>query len=96
MSRIINKLIRKISGSELAQKQNASIIKNGKPNEKIIPFLRQTAADGCVLLKNNGALPISGKDNVALFGRVQNDSFLSATARVETYARLIKSALPTA
>lgn len=40
MSRIINKLIRKISGSELAQKQNASIIKNGKPNEKIIPFLR--------------------------------------------------------
>ena len=33
MSRIINKLIRKISGSELAQKQNASIIKNGKPNE---------------------------------------------------------------
>ena len=35
MSRIINKLIRKISGSELAQKQNASIIKNGKPNEKM-------------------------------------------------------------
>lgn len=60
------------------------------------PVLRQTAADGCVLLKNNGALPINGKDNVALFGRVQNDSFLSATARAETYARLIKSALPTA
>lgn len=47
MSRIINKLIRKISGSELAQKQNASIIKNGKPNEEIIPFCdrqRRTAA----------------------------------------------------
>ena len=30
MSRIINKLIRKISGSELAQKQNASIIKKDR------------------------------------------------------------------
>ena len=47
MSRIINKLIRKISGSELAQKQNASIIKNGKPNEKIIPFLQRRTAAYC-------------------------------------------------
>ena len=47
MSRIINKLIRKISGSELAQEQNASIIKNGKPNGNKSRFCdkqRRTAA----------------------------------------------------
>lgn len=75
VSRVINKLIRKISGSELAQQQNESIIKGGKANEEIVPLLRRMAADGCVLLKNNGALPIKDEDNVALFGRVQNDSF---------------------
>lgn len=71
---IINKIIRKLSGAELAQKQAAAVL-GGKANESIVPLLRKTGADGCVLLKNDGALPFNQNDSVAVFGRVQNDWF---------------------
>lgn len=72
--KIINKLIRKISGSELAQEQNGGTVK-GDVNTELVPVLRRAAADGCVLLKNNGVLPFSKDSTVAVFGRVQNDWF---------------------
>lgn len=72
--KIINKLIRKISGSELAQEQTGGIVK-GNVNKELVPVLRQAAADGCVLLKNNGVLPFPKDSTVAVFGRVQNDWF---------------------
>lgn len=71
---IINKIIRKLSGAELAQKQAAAVL-GGKANESIVPLLREAGADGCVLLKNDGALPFNQNDSVAVFGRVQNDWF---------------------
>lgn len=71
---IINKIIRKLSGAELAQKQAAAVL-GGKANECIVPLLRKAGADGCVLLKNDGALPFNQNDSVAVFGRVQNDWF---------------------
>lgn len=71
---IINKIIRKLSGAELAQKQAAAVL-GGKANESIVPLLRKAGADGCVLLKNDGALPFNQNDSVAVFGRVQNDWF---------------------
>ncbi|MBQ7097715.1 MAG: glycoside hydrolase family 3 protein [Clostridia bacterium] len=33
----------------------------------------RTTAEGCVLLKNNGMLPLKKGDNVAVFGRMQRD-----------------------
>ena len=38
-------------------------------------ILRNAAAEGAVLLENNGVLPLSKDSRVALFGRVQNDWF---------------------
>ena len=72
--RLLNKLIRKISGAELAQDQQGGVA-GGKPNEELVPILRRCGADGCVLLKNNGVLPFNENNNVAVFGRVQYDYF---------------------
>ena len=72
--RLLNKLIRKISGAELAQDQHGGVAK-GNVNNELVPILRQCAADGCVLLKNNNALPFAKEDNIAVFGRVQYDYF---------------------
>ncbi len=72
--RLLNKLIRVVSGAELAQKETGGV-SSGKANEELVPFLRSCAADGCVLLKNNGVLPFSEKNNIAVFGRVQYDYF---------------------
>ena len=74
--KIINKIIRKISGSELAQEQQLGRTIGGKVNDSIVPLLRKAGADGCVLLKNeNDTLPFSADDTVAVFGRVQYDYF---------------------
>lgn len=72
--RLLNKFIRFVSGAELAQKQNGGLAE-GKANEELVPLLRQCAAEGCVLLKNNNVLPFTPDNNVAVFGRVQNDYF---------------------
>ena len=38
-------------------------------------LIRQAGAEGCVLLKNNGALPLNREKEVAVFGRCQLDWF---------------------
>ncbi len=74
--KIINKIIRKVSGAELAQQQQLAAELSGDVNESIVPFLRRAGADGCVLLKNEkNVLPFTENDNVAVFGRVQYDYF---------------------
>ena len=38
-------------------------------------LIRAAGAEGCVLLKNDGVLPLSGKDRISAFGRCQLDWF---------------------
>ena len=72
--RLFNKFIRFVSGAELAQKETGGTV-TGEANEKLVPYLRSCAAEGAVLLKNDGVLPFGEKNNIALFGRVQHDYF---------------------
>ncbi|MBE6827759.1 MAG: beta-glucosidase [Ruminococcaceae bacterium] len=73
--KLINKIIRKVTGAELAQDISGKVIQ-GEANAEIVPLLRQAGAEGCVLLKNEkDTLPFTADDNVAIFGRVQNDWF---------------------
>ncbi|MDE6133351.1 MAG: glycoside hydrolase family 3 C-terminal domain-containing protein, partial [Oscillospiraceae bacterium] len=46
---------------------------------KYIDASRRAAAEGCVLLKNNGALPLDKKSCTAVFGRIQNHYYKSGT-----------------
>ena len=73
--KLINKIIRKVTASELAQATVGGIIE-GETDAHFAALIRQAGSDGCVLLKNNdGVLPFNKNDNVAVFGRVQNDWF---------------------
>lgn len=73
--KLFNKIVRKISGAELAQDLNGGVM-SGEVNEAIVPLLRKLGSEGCVLLKNaDKVLPFTDDDNVAVFGRVQNDFF---------------------
>ncbi|MBP5222663.1 MAG: glycoside hydrolase family 3 protein, partial [Lachnospiraceae bacterium] len=64
----------KVMGSGLAQEENTAdgsrYITPGMP-EKV----RELAEEGIVLLENDGVLPISAKEKVSVFGRVQHDWF---------------------
>lgn len=78
MGKLINKIIRKISGSsssgELSQITSGAVL-GGEGNKELIKIIRRAGADGCVLLKNNGMLPLGKENTVSVFGRVQYDYF---------------------
>ena len=40
---------------------------------------RQTIAEGCVLLENNGILPLKKDSTVSIFGRIQTNYYKSGT-----------------
>ncbi len=44
-------------------------------NEEMFHACREAAAEGIVLLKNNGVLPLCKQEETAFFGRVQHDYF---------------------
>ncbi len=59
-----------LSQAEQARSKAPKVITKGMPE-----ILRDAAAQGAVLLENNGVLPLKKGSRVALFGRVQNDWF---------------------
>lgn len=64
----------KLATGDLSQKLNTA---SGEKLEfkETDSLIRQSAGEGCVLLKNNGSLPIKDNDNLAVFGRCQYDYF---------------------
>ena len=46
---------------------------------KMRALLRRAAAEGCVLLKNSGVLPLREGERISVFGRVQQDYFYTGS-----------------
>lgn len=75
----ISKFIREASdfltaSGSLSQEMNTAE-SNEYYSDNIAPLIRQSGAEGCVLLKNEGTLPLKPSDTVSVFGRCQIDWF---------------------
>ena len=71
---MVQMVIDKAMGSGLMQQETtASGERYITPG--IAELIRQAGAEGCVLLKNDGVLPLDMKEDVAVFGRCQLDWF---------------------
>ena len=70
---LISKIVSKFSG--LSQEETARAAAEKTITPGMPEILRRTAAEGAVLLKNDGLLPLENNETVALFGRVQSEWF---------------------
>lgn len=68
-TKILNKIV------SLAQATGGQVEGNKDVTDEMKNLARAVAEEGVVMLKNDGALPLSESDVVAVFGRVQNDWF---------------------
>ena len=74
LGKIAQRVIDKAMGSGLMQEETtAEGVRAVTPG--IGELIRQAGAEGCVLLKNNGVLPLKKEGKVAVFGRCQLDWF---------------------
>lgn len=67
-------IVDSVMANGLAQQENEAP-QEGSINVEIAMLARQAAAEGCVLLANDGTLPLSTNEGVAVFGRCQIDWF---------------------
>lgn len=67
------KIYSRLGGGSLRQSENVAPEGSASVPPEVSALLRRAAAEGAVLLENDGTLPLKGK--VALFGRVQTDTF---------------------
>lgn len=72
--KLVQGVIDRVMGNGLLQEENRAAGEYDV-NEKLVPLLRQAGAESCVLLKNNGVLPLKPTEELAVFGRCQLDWF---------------------
>lgn len=75
--KLIHKAIRFVAehNDQLAQALNKTVEGVPGTNEAMSETCRRAAAEGIVLLKNEGVLPLKAEKETAFFGRCQNDWF---------------------
>lgn len=73
-AKAVEKVVNKVSGASLSQEltkaEGDRYVTPGMPS-----LARQCAAEGTVLLRNNGVLPLNPSEPVCIFGRCQMDWF---------------------
>lgn len=98
MKKMISKTVNKVSAmldpAGLSQETGTGA-DAGYSNEGMDNLIRTAGAEGCVLLKNDGALPLKKSDKVAVFGRCQYNYFCVVTAVGEMLTLLTKLILLT-
>ena len=74
LGKLAQRIIDKAMGNGLMQEETSA---DGERcvTPGIGALIRQAGAEGCVLLKNDGALPLNKEQEVAVFGRCQLDWF---------------------
>ena len=71
---MIQKVIDKVMGNGLMQDETTAAGER-YVTPGISELIRRAGAEGCVLLKNNGVLPLKQDEEIAVFGRCQLDWF---------------------
>ena len=73
-AKLLQRVVDWTSGNGLMQ-QEISASGSDVVSPEMAALIRRTAAEGCVLLKNDGTLPLKKDEKVAVFGRCQLDWF---------------------
>lgn len=74
MGQIVQRVVDLAMGNGLMQEENTAS-GAGKVTPEMAALARQCGAEGCVLLKNDGTLPLQKEKPAAVFGRCQLDWF---------------------